>query len=288
MSKLNISISSDSCINAIYFGLMLSGYEYSDMGKPDAALELSSQIRSHPGLDNAKRYFKHARQRTCEPYPFWPRAALLESATHFIDARRFKFDKYCDYVNGLPNLTEEERSGDFFSWVKDFPKYINEVKAYSFFQEVDKQIVCMVDKISKDIASEAVRIANILDAMSADIAPNISTLHVILCPLKCIYSADYFARDDTMSVIHGGFLPHSIVHEYMHLIVHPKIMKYRKAILSLAGSRQLDIDQSYFLGHDENGLVNAFEEHIVRKVSGLIFNDCEINIEQLIQRELEG
>ena len=285
MSRLNINISSNNYINAIYFGLVISGYEYSDINKSDAIIELSSQIKNYSGLDSIKQYFGFARQKTCEPYPFWPRAALLESITFFISGHGADFDKYYEYVKSLPNLTEEERNDDFFSWVRDFPEYLNEIKVNSFFNEIDRQIKDMVNKISTDTAAKRVRITDTLNTIT-DREIDISAISVVICPLKCIYSADYFARGSEMSVILGDFLPNSILHEYMHLIIHPEIMKYRKAILSLFGNKLFDIDKSYYLNNDENGFINAFEEHIVRTASGLVCNETEINIEQLIENEL--
>jgi len=286
MSKLDIDISSNSSINAIYFGLIISGYEFSDINKSETVIALCNQIRNYSRLDELKRYFDSARQNTCEPYPFWPRAALLESLAFFIDGG-ISFDKYCDYVKTLPNLTEEERDDAFFSWAKDFPKYLNEIKASDFFQEIDKGIECIVSNTSTAKESESARIIDTLNAMTQNNNTlDVSMLSVKICPLKCIYSADYFLQNSKMSVILGDFLPHSIVHEYMHLIVRPEIIKYKNMILSFSGDKLFDIDQSYYLNNDESGLLNAFEEHIVRAASLLVCDKHNINIEQLIAQTL--
>ncbi|MCL1995922.1 MAG: hypothetical protein FWG63_06940 [Defluviitaleaceae bacterium] len=288
MNNLDINISSNSIINAIYFGLIISGYEYSDINKSETTIALCNQVRNYSrldGLDDLKRYFGCARQNTCEPYPFWPRAALLESLAFFIDDG-ISFDKYCEYVKTLPNLTEEERDGDFFSWVKEFPKYLSVIKTSDFFQETDKRIECIVNNTSTAKESELARIIGTLNSMTQNNKVDVSRLSVIICPLKCVYSADYFLQKSEMSVILGDFLPHSVVHEYMHLIVHPEIMKHKNAILSISGDKLFDIDRSYYLNNDEGGLLNAFEEHIVRTASLLVCDKHDINIEQLITQTL--
>ena len=66
-------------------------------------------------------FFRIARGNTCETYPFWPRVALLESALFFISDGVFDILRYRSYVDGLSNMTDEERSEDFFEWVKEFP-----------------------------------------------------------------------------------------------------------------------------------------------------------------------
>ena len=281
MSRLCIDFLSDKNINAIYFGLVASGYECSDIEKPKAVIELSRQIRNCSGLGDVKKYFKSARQKTCAPYPFWPRVALLESLTYFINDCDMAFEKYRDYVNNLTNLTEEEKNEDFFRWAKDFPKHLNEIKSNDLFKNIDKQIELLVSTESAIKESEAMQIIKSLNALDADI--NISKLSVTICPLKCVYSADYFLRDSTISIILGDFLPHSIVHEYMHLIVNPFIEKNREAILSLFGHKLFDIDQSYYLNNDACGFLNAFEEYIVRTASSLICIDHAMDIDQLIE-----
>ena len=214
---------------------------------------------------------------------FWPRAALLETLTFF--GSDIAFDEYRIYVQALPNLLDVERNGAFFIWVKDFFKHLEKIKEDMNFQEVDRQISCIVGKTLSCKENELEIITQTLNVMSKDNI-GVSNLLVIICPLKCVYSTDYFVNGSKMFVMLGDFPPHSIVHEYMHLIVRPVITKHKDAILSLFGNRQYDIDQSYYLNNDEKGFLNAFEESIVRTASVLVCKEHEINIEQLIHNEL--
>ena len=65
MSNLSIKVLSDININAIYFELVASGYEYSTLKKPDCVIKLCDQIKNYSGLGgNIKRYFEQARKKT--------------------------------------------------------------------------------------------------------------------------------------------------------------------------------------------------------------------------------
>ena len=288
MNKAQITISSNVDINAIYFGITLSGYEYADIDKSDDITKRLQQIRHYSGLDEAKEYFSRARQSTCVVYPFWPRVALLEIAIFFINDKGFDYDGYCTYVKARSNLTDEEKSDDFFCWIKDFTKYLIQIKSDSFFQDINRQLSDKVNKISASSAEKIDLIKSRLDSLSASTVSAISTISLIICPIKCVYSADYFAVGPVISVILGDFLPHSIVHEYLHPIVHSCIQKHREHIVAHNERKYLNLDQSYHMGNDENGKLNAFEENIVRIISDLILDDVDINIEQLILDELNN
>jgi len=288
MDKLRIITSSNTDINAVYFGIALSGYEYADIDKSDDIIEMLQQIRSYSGLDEAKQYFSNTRQPLCEVYPFWPRAALLESATFFINGKSFDFDSYCTYVKALPNLTTEEKSEDFFCWAKDSPKYVTQIKSDPFFQNINTRIHSKVTETSLNSIEKTRLIEGKLEKLSATVESAISTISLIICPFKCVYSADYFTEGSVMSVILGNFLPSSIVHEYLHPIVRLHIKKYRERIVTLDGIKHLDLDKSYYMNNDEKRLLNAFEENIVRKISDSILYEIEINIEKLIFSELSN
>jgi hypothetical protein len=284
-----MDITSNTDINAIYFGVSLSNYgEYSCIDKSKDIIEMTSKIQACDELDNVRRYFMNARQNTCEEYPFWPRLALLESATFFIKENSFEVEKYYDFVRCRPNLTDQERNESFFSWVNDFPKHLDEIRSNGLFQEINAQIGNIVNRLSENVVSKIDVLKDMLNTLSMDIVIDISTLSVIICPLKCVYSADYFTSGTKMSVILGEFLPHSIVHEYLHLIVHPLVLNHKDAIISQFGLRLYDVSKSYYLGNDENGFINAFEEHIVRMASNLLSNEKIICIEQLIKNELSN
>ncbi|MCL2279393.1 MAG: hypothetical protein FWC20_08330 [Oscillospiraceae bacterium] len=280
MDKLQFELSSNSKLNAVYFGLVLSGYEFATINKQKNIFDITKRIESYSALDRTKDFFRFARGNTCEVYPFWPRVALLESALFFIENSSFSFVKYCDYVNSLSNITIEERSDDFFKWVKEFPQCLHEILKDELFGEIDAQLTDIVNSL--DISMDMENLIAALSAMQVD--TGIQKLAIKICPLKCCFSVDYFTRRNEMYVMLGDYLPHSIVHEYLHLVLHPLVQKHKTHILSRFDSNTVDahIDQSYYLSGDKNGFINAFEEHLVRKASEKIAGGEEIDLETLI------
>jgi len=285
--KINIQISSNTMINAIYFGLALTGYEYGYINKPDNVADMLKQTESYAGLNDVKEFFTAARQNTCEVYPFWPRAALMETATFFINniTSEFDFSKYKNYVYSLQNITPAERNDSLFNWIATFPQALDKIQNDSMFHNMNNKMYETVCQISHDISIQMTTLADKLSKLSQGINTGVTKMTVIICPIKCIYSADYFLRDNEMFVILGNFLPHSVVHEYMHLVVHPKIAQHKEDILS--HSRMADIDQSYYLDGNEAGELNAFEEHIVRLLSNAISENTNICVDTTITSELE-
>ena len=67
----------------------------------------------------------------------------------------------------------------------------------------------------------------------------------------------------------GSLSEKAIIHEFIHHIVHP-IVENRKDIILCCGLTNLDIDTSYYLNNDETGILNAFEEYMVRTLTDVI------------------
>lgn len=92
-------------------------------------------------------------------------------------------------------------------------------------------------------------------------------VRMVLCPIKCAYSADYHVDADTFYAIAGAFNAETIMHEFLHPVVHPFVLRRSDAILAPRSLKRLGIDDSYYLGQDDHGKLNAFEEYMVRMVS---------------------
>jgi len=148
----------------------------------------------------------------------------------------------------------------------------------SLFNEVHSQLSAIVCEM--DVLNDIATIERKLSYMQPEDC--INKLSVLVCPLKCCYSADYFTRCDEMFVILGDFIPHSVVHEYMHLIVRPLVVNHKAHILSDLRDRQLSVGSSYYLHDDDDGFLNAYEEYIVRTASELIAANQEVDIEYLV------
>lgn len=73
-----ITISNIPEISAIYFALLQSGYDYYTMERSQNHI---SYIQEYIGAENTTLFFAGVKQNTCEVYPYWPRAAILETAS---------------------------------------------------------------------------------------------------------------------------------------------------------------------------------------------------------------
>jgi len=278
MKNLIINVIPKSELNAIYFGLSLSKYEYATINKQDIIGEMQREISECYVLNNVQEFFRMARGNTCEAYPFWPRVALLESALFFIKDVFFDISKYRSYVEGLANITDEERDEDFFAWVKEFPVHLKQIMDNDLFKRIDSQLCDMVNDLS--VADDLSKLQDSL--ASLPIETDIDKITVLVCPIKCYHSADYFTRGSEMFVMLGDFLPHSIVHEYLHLAINPLMRKHKVHILSKLSDKHLSIDPSYYLNNGDDGLLNAFEEHLVRAATEKIARGQNVDIERFL------
>ncbi|MCL2407560.1 MAG: hypothetical protein FWC95_06485 [Defluviitaleaceae bacterium] len=281
---IRIEISTKIEFNAIYFGLCLGKYEFACINKTDEIVGLQRSIEDYgeANLGAVKEFFRYARGITCDVYPFWPCAALLETALFYMDGGVFDSVAYRTYVCGLTNITDEERNDEFFAWVEDFPTHLQTVLDDEFFQEINYKL----DKIvgSLDVDSDVRRLTDSLAVIPAAV----DKLNVLICPLKCCYSADYFTYGREMSVLLGDYLPHSIIHEYMHIVVRPHIEANRVWVLENCCDEEYGIDSSYYMDGGENGFLNAYEEAVVRHAANEIANGKNVDIEELVKFGLVG
>lgn len=265
-----ISIPCVPVLSAIYYALLQCGYEpeYYAAGKPpELAAEVSSFRRAAPDFDLS--FFSQVRQSTCPVYPYWPRAALLETAVFYLEpshARFASFDSYCRQVMSAPNLTSEERGEAFWRWVAGFPPALSGVLASRQFQDYLHWEERWVAAQREALAPEIGRLANLLDAcVNAYLVP-LQQVFLYLSPVKCAWSSDHHWDGCRFWFSSGRFQPDSVVHEYLHRVVHPALMGYRDKILSL----QVPIpglDPSYSLSGGPEGTLNAFEEYAVRALT---------------------
>lgn len=282
-----IEVMNSTAINAIYFGLISSGYGYADIQKPNEILKLIKPIKENHLSKTINDFFSEAHQSTCRVYPYWPRAALMETATFFINDEAFAYSRYYNEVMNFTNLIDGEREEHFWNWIKRFPSMLNGILMNKKFQEINEYIKKWILTNSKTYENKIATIEQSLIKLVASEGKEVQPIKVIISPLKCIYSADYQVYNGELFVVLGDFLPNSIVHECIHPIVHLHIIELKTDILRCFGSKTFNIDKSYYLNKDEDGFINAFEENIVRKVTELVVNgDCNISIKDLSINEL--
>ncbi len=257
-----ISIAGRAEISAIYFALLKCGYDFYALGREAG---LAVRIGEFRGRDDfGIPFFRGVRGRTCEVYPYWPRAAALEAATFFLDAggTRFgDFDGYRADIMSAGNLSDEERDEAFWDWVKDFPGALGRVLAREDFRDYWEWERGWIAGQNARFAGALRRLSGILDACARGCASPVRTISVVLNPIKCAYSADYHLVGETLIFTSGAFEIKSVAHEFLHHVVHP-LMEARRGTVEGHGAYP-GIDPSY----DRAGKLNAFEEYAVRRLT---------------------
>lgn len=260
-------------ISAIYFVLLQCGYEFYSIEKDPslvAKIEVFRKIQSDLDIS----FFSKIRQNTCEVYPYWPRAATLETATFYLckNSRSFRnFNSYKQSIINVSNIADKERNEDFWEWVKDFPFALKRVLESSEFIAYLDWESSWISQQNNLWESSLQHIQKVLDICVKNCFSPVQSVSIILNPIKCTYSSDYFKNGDELYFILGAFRIESVLHEFLHHVVHHFIPKYKQYILNHSISYP-DIDSSYYLDGDENGKLNAFEEYIVRKLTCEVLN----------------
>ena len=265
-----IRIISNKKISAIYFALLLNGYDYFHFEKNE---ELIIKLNSFVNCNLVDDFFANARQKTCETYPYWPRVALLETASFFIDNNnKFDFENTYKKINSFTNISESERNDDFWKWIKLFPKeiaYILNSKEFNDYYLWERDYI---SSLNCKYDNELKKIAYIINKCISVYNLNINSVEIIINPIKCAYSADYHIIDNKFVFSSGQFSFDSIIHEILHLVVHPH-MKEIICDLNEINLESFAIDESYFIDESEQGKLNTLEEFIVRCLTSDVLDD---------------
>lgn len=82
-------------------------------------------------------FFSLVRQSTCEVYPYWPRAEMLESAVFHLwpDHAQFRdYNAFREHILSAGNIADHERAYLFWSRVEEFPVSLSKVLKSDGFQ----------------------------------------------------------------------------------------------------------------------------------------------------------
>ncbi len=263
-----IKICSLPYISAIYYALLQSGYEYYSAERTEEHIEM---LRSFILPDYENSFFNAVKQNSCEVYPYWPRAAILETASFYIKNKKFNdFDALYDSVMSASNIFDNERTVDLWKWIDSFPNAITLVMNSPNFKEYLQWESSWIDEQNTIHIDELEKIKVLLTACKTQFNSKISEIKIVVNPIKCVYSADYHIVDNCFIYSGGRFQANSIIHEFLHHIVHPEIVLLRDKILQ--ANHKYPVDKSYFLDGNDLGLINAFEEYAVRQLTNDILN----------------
>lgn len=275
-------------ISAIYYALLQSNYNFYIIDKDQGLIkEIEGFIKEKCDFDTS--FFSKTRQDTCKVYPYWPRAFALEKATFHICTQSWSFKDFNSYLDDImkaPNITDYERDKDFWDWISDFPNALNNVMMSKGFSEYLKWEDIWISKQNKLWGRSLQLVQKLLDTCKKRYNSTLTKINIILTPIKCSYSSDYIINKDEIHFILGSYRDESIVHEYLHHVVNPLILKYKALIINHKVNYP-GIDSSYYLARDVKGKLNAFEEYIVRLLtSDILKMEFPSSLDEYIKKKL--
>lgn len=260
-------------ISAIYYGLLQTGYDFYRFERPKALVRqlfaFQSEQRPYP-------FFRAAKQATCQIYPYWPRAAILETASFYADPMGSQFhdlQKFKEAVMSAINLREEERDDALWAWIPGFPAALKQVLLDSAFQAYFQWECGWIEEQSRLHEEELRTLQRRLEGCARRYASPITEARIVLSPIKCVYSSDYHIQGNRLFFSSGAFDGGSVIHEFLHPAVHRFLLSRRGEILGCDLS-DLGLDASYYLANDDAGRLNAFEEAFVRALTAQIAADA--------------
>lgn len=250
-------------LSAIYFALLQSGYDYYTM---DRSRDHCADIQGYIGTWNAPSFFAGAKQNTCEIYPYWPRAAILETASFYLspDCSQFRdYDAFYNQIMGATNIADCERDQRLWDWIEDFPAALYEALTCDAFKKYLKWEQKWLATQNARYEADLRVIKDCLDVCVSKYGSPVKDIQIVINPIKCIYSADYHLDKDCFIFCSGAFRAESVIHEFLHHVVHPVVVEIADMALAIKRTYP-DIDESYYLSGGEAGQLNAFEEYAVR------------------------
>lgn len=266
MEQASILINSIPEISAIYYALLQAGYPYCAMGREAEHVRAVQRFRSPEGCP---AFFYGVSQSSCEVYPFWPRAAILETAVFFLrrDHAGFAdYDGFRQQILSAAPISDADRGQPLWDWIAGFPAALADILSRADFQRYFQWERAWVEAQNAAHKEELAAVARSLALCSEAYRSPVRRIRIVINPIKCIYSADYQLIGDAFVFSSGLFDAASIIHEFLHHVVHPYMTLYREA----AGNGTAPypgIDASYYLDGGPAGRLNALEEYAVRRLT---------------------
>ncbi len=273
-------------ISAIYFALLQCGYEYYTIERSREHIEC---LQSFMGMEDVPSFFCEIRQRTCEVYPYWPRAAILETAVFYLLPDHLKFRDYHAFRNRIMsarNISDGERDQSLWDWIEHFPAAISRVlSGSSFYRYLEWENRWMAEQNAGHKA-ELQMIQDCLKVCVSKYDSPVQDIRIVINPVKCVYSSDYYLEKDTFLFTSGAFRAESVIHEFLHHVVHPAVTAAADIVLEKK-RKYPDLDASYYLAGDKEGQLNAFEEYAVRELTKrILLGGCPESMEVFLGQYL--
>lgn len=211
-------------ISAIYFALLQCGYDYYSIERGG---EHNDTVRSFAGSGAVPSFFYGTKQNTCEVYPYWPRAAILETASFYLSPDHLQFreyDAFHERIMASGNILDCERDQKLWTWITEFPAALSQVlesDAYRCYMEWENRWIAEQNvKHEKELRL----IQRCLDMCVSKYGSPVRDIQIVVNPIKCVYSADYHLTGDRFVFSSGDFRLDSVIHEFLHHVVHPVVV----------------------------------------------------------------
>lgn len=266
MYKLELKITNIPEISAIYYALLQCGYEYYPIERENEHIDV---IRRFVLAHCVPNFFKNTKQTTCDVYSYWPRAAILETATFYLLPDYTGYNDFKCFQNKImnaSNIADYERGSELWNWLEEFPKALKTVLDSSDFAdylEWEKQWTCQQNLIHE---KELKQILDCVDKCVKQYNSPVKDIQIVISPIKCVYSADYHMNGNCFVFSSGSFRVESVIHEFLHHVIHASILLLKEQISQLS-CQYPGVDSSYYLSGDDAGKCNAFEEFAVRELT---------------------
>lgn len=265
-NEKQITIANIPEISAIYFALLQCGYDYYHIERDS---EHNDAIRGFAGCGAVPDFFSAVKQNTCKVYPYWPRAAMLENASFYIqpDYTQFKdYDIFRERIMSADNISDVERNASFWKWLLGFPAALGAVLCSDGFYRYMKWENEWITEQNVKYENELRLIQECLNVCMSKYDSPVQDIQILLNPIKCVYSADYYLIGNSFIFSSGAFRADSVIHEFLHHVVHPVVIAQKGMVLQRKTAYP-GIDASYYLSGDDAGHLNAFEEYAVRELT---------------------
>lgn len=253
-------------ISAIYFSLLQCGYDYYAVGRSPEHIQ---SIQAFVDPSSGCPFFSQVRQSSCNVYPYWPRAFLLEAASFFTHPREpgfLRFSELEKQIRSFSNIADAERKQAFWDWLSNFPQALQQVidsERFHTYLRWEAQWLDRQDLLHMDALREISQVLSICSELYHSDA--VKEVSIVLNPIKCIYSSDCHLFEGHFIFCSGRFDKESIIHEFLHYVAHPVVEAHRELILQRE-TVYPEIDPSYYSA----GPLNAFEEYFVRKLTDAV------------------
>lgn len=258
-------------ISAIYYGLLQSGYDFYTFERSNEHIK---ELKALCKPERSSAFFSETKQNTCDVYPYWPRAFIMEAASSFLNHGNTGFQDFGIFrrkIMSMGNLTEKERDDSLWTWLADFPQALASVLSEDPFSEYldwEKKWIAEQDGIHYE---ETHIILKCLEICATRYHSPVQRIQICINPIKCVYASDYHLMGNCFIFSSGAFRADSVIHELLHCAVHPYVGQKTSSILEHRPFNS-QIDKSYYLSGSDSGLINAFEETVVRSLTEEIMN----------------